>query len=165
MSRTPPHRAEVPRRAVATATGSEVGDRVHRDDLQRVLLVEDELDIQMVARLALEDVGGFEVKVCDSGEQALAEAPSFRPQLVLLDYMMPGMNGRHTLEAFAAEPRLAEVPIVFLTARAQLDEVAEYHQLGASGVIIKPFDPMSLAQQVQAVWERHRAGEPDPAES
>ncbi|MEM9553947.1 MAG: response regulator [Acidobacteriota bacterium] len=127
-------------------------------ELQRVLLVEDELDIQTVARMALEDLGGLDVEVCASGEDALVRGPAFRPQLVLLDYMMPGMNGRHTLEAFAAVPALAEVPIVFLTARAQLDEVAEYHRLGAIDVIIKPFDPMSLADEVQAVWTRYRAG-------
>ncbi|MEM6793787.1 MAG: response regulator [Acidobacteriota bacterium] len=124
--------------------------------LKRILLVEDEVDIQMVARLALEDVGGFEVSVCASGEEALRDGPGFRPQLILLDFMMPGgMDGRLTLEAFRGSEALASVPVIFLTARAQLEEVEEYHRLGAVDVIIKPFDPMTLAEQIETIWARH----------
>ena len=123
--------------------------------LQRILLVEDETDIQMVARLALEDIGGFEVAVCASGEDALREGPSFAPQLILLDFMMPGMDGRGTMQAFRSLPSLALVPVVFLTARAQSAEVEEYHRLGAIDVIVKPFDPLTLASQVKAIWERY----------
>ncbi|MEL7059972.1 MAG: response regulator [Acidobacteriota bacterium] len=122
--------------------------------LRRVLLVEDEHDIQTVARLALEDIGGFELHVCASSEAALDEAPAFAPQLVLLDDMLPGMSGRDAMRAFAGSEPLADVPVVFLTARAQHDEVAEYRRLGALGVITKPFDPMTLAQQVEALWQR-----------
>ncbi|MEM8996920.1 MAG: response regulator [Acidobacteriota bacterium] len=123
--------------------------------LKRILLVEDEADIQTVARLALEDIGGFEVAVCASGEEAVERGPAFDPQLILLDYMMPGMDGRGTMEAFRSLPPLRVVPVVFLTARAQLDEVEEYHRLGAIEVIVKPFDPMTLAEQVEEIWSRH----------
>ncbi len=121
--------------------------------LERILLVEDEVDIQMVAQLALEDVGGFEVEVCASGVEALERAPAFNPQLVLLDFMMPGMNGTTTMTALRRIPSLSKVPMVFLTARAQLSEVAEYRRQGAVEVIVKPFDPMSLSQRVMEVWE------------
>jgi CheY-like chemotaxis protein len=126
------------------------------DTLQRVLYVEDEPDIQAVARLALEVVGGLTVKTCSSGEQALNEAPGFAPELVLLDVMMPGMDGPGTLKALRELPELAAVPVVFMTAKVQPQEVAHYTALGALGVIAKPFDPMTLAEQVRRLWsQRH----------
>ncbi|MEM8932830.1 MAG: response regulator [Acidobacteriota bacterium] len=126
--------------------------------LERILLVEDETDIQTVARLALEDIGALHVEVCDSGAEALDRGPAFAPQLILLDFMMPGMDGRETMSAFTKVAELVSVPVVFLTARAQLDEVAEYRRLGAIEVIVKPFDPLTLAERVQEIWrEHHRA--------
>lgn len=124
--------------------------------LQRVLYVEDEPDIQAVARLALEMVGGLTVHICSSGEQALLEAPAFEPQLILLDVMMPGMDGPGTLGALLERPALMDVPVVFMTAKVQPQEVVHYTQLGALGVIAKPFDPMSLASQVRRLWESRR---------
>jgi two-component system, OmpR family, response regulator len=124
--------------------------------LQRVLYVEDEPDIRAVARLALEVVGGLTVRTCSSGEEALREAPAFAPELILLDVMMPGMDGPGTLQALRALPVLADVPVVFMTAKVQPQEVAAYIALGALGVIAKPFDPMALAQQVRELWgQRH----------
>ena len=120
--------------------------------LQRVLYVEDEPDIRAVAHLALEMVGGLVVKLCSSGEEALREAPLFNPQLILLDVMMPGMDGPGTLRALRALPLLADVPVVFMTAKVQPQEVANYTRLGALGVIAKPFDPMTLAAQVRGLW-------------
>lgn len=121
--------------------------------LQRVMYVEDEPDIQAVARLALELVGGFTVKVCSSGEEALREAEAFAPEIILLDVMMPGMDGPTTLQALRALPALATVPVAFMTAKVQPAEVAQYKTLGARDVIPKPFDPMTLASQVRAIWE------------
>lgn len=120
--------------------------------LQRILYVEDEPDIQAVARLALEMVGGFTVKICASGEEALREAAAFAPDMILLDVMMPGMDGPSTLKALRALPDLAEVPVAFMTAKVQPPEVALYKSLGARDVIPKPFDPMKLAGQVRAIW-------------
>ncbi len=120
--------------------------------LQRVLYAEDEPDIQAVARLALEMVGGLTVKICSSGDEALREGPLFAPELILLDVMMPGMDGPGTLRALRLVPALAGVPVVFMTAKVQPQEVAHYTSLGALGVIAKPFDPMTLAEQVRALW-------------
>lgn len=122
--------------------------------LQRILYVEDEPDIQAVAQLALEMLGGFTVKICSSGEEALREAAGFAPDMILLDVMMPGMDGPSTLKALRELPSLAEVPIAFMTAKVQPAEVAYYKSLGAREVIAKPFDPMILANQVRAIWER-----------
>jgi len=121
--------------------------------LQRILYVEDEPDIQAVAQLALELVGGFTVKVCSSGEEALREVEAFAPQMILLDVMMPVMDGPGTLKALRERPGLSAVPVAFMTAKVQPQEVARYTELGALGVIAKPFDPMTLASDVRRLWE------------
>lgn len=121
--------------------------------LQRILYVEDEPDIQAVAKLALEMVGGFTVKVCSSGEEALREASGFAPDMILLDVMMPGIDGPATLQGLREQPSLTTVPVAFMTAKVQPAEVAHYKSLGARDVIPKPFDPMTLASQVRAIWE------------
>lgn len=125
-------------------------------ELRRILYVEDEPDIQAVARLALELVGGFQVKVCSSGGEALCEVQAFAPQLILLDVMMPMMDGPGTLKALRELPAVATVPVAFMTAKVQPQEVARYIQLGAVGVIAKPFDPMNLAHEVRRLWETSR---------
>lgn len=126
-------------------------------ELVRVLYVEDEKDIQEVAKLALEMVGGYQVKVCSSGEQALAEAEAFAPQMILLDVMMPSMDGPTTLKALQQIASLAEVPKAFMTAKVMPSEVEQLLALGAVGVIAKPFDPMTLSEEVKAMWQKGRA--------
>ena len=120
--------------------------------LSRILYVEDDADIREIAQLALEMVGGFTVLLCASGEQALLEATDFAPQLILLDVMMPGMDGPSTLAALRQQPELAQIPIAFMTAKIQPQEIAAYKALGALDVIAKPFDPMLLPQQVTDIW-------------
>ena len=123
-------------------------------DLNRILYVEDELDIQAVAKIALEMVGGFTVKICASGEESLREAEAYAPDLILLDVMMPGMDGPSTLKALRELPSLAATPVAFMTAKVQATEVARYRALGALDVVAKPFDPMALASRLRAIWER-----------
>lgn len=124
------------------------------EKLTRILYVEDEQDIQTVARLALEALGGFTVAVSSSGQEALSKAPEFKPQLILLDVMMPVMDGPTTLKNLRALPQFASTPVIFMTARVQPSEVAYYRELGAADVIPKPFDPMTLPAQVLAIWAR-----------
>ncbi len=124
------------------------------DKLTRILYVEDEPDIQMVARLALEALGGFTVEICSSGDEAQQRAPGFNPQLFLLDVMMPGMDGPSTLRMLRALPQFANTPVIFMTAKVQPNEIAGYKALGAVDVISKPFDPMTLANRVKEIWER-----------
>jgi len=123
--------------------------------LSRILYVDDEPDIREVTRIALEVVGGFEVETCESGEVALLKAPDYRPDLILLDVMMPGMDGPETLRALRAVATLALVPVVFFTAKAQRSEIAELLALGAIDVLGKPFDPMTIGQALNAIWARH----------
>lgn len=124
--------------------------------LQRILYVEDQPDIQVVARMALVKRGGFEVKVCSSGEEALAAAPAFAPDLLLLDVMMPGMDGPATLAALRQLPGTMATPAIFLTAKVHPPMIDEYLKLGAIDVIPKPFDAMTLAATVRAIWEQHQ---------
>jgi DNA-binding response OmpR family regulator len=121
--------------------------------LTRILYVEDEPDIRAVAKLALEMVGGYTVMLCSSGEEALREAAAFAPDMILLDVMMPGLDGPATLKRLREQASLARVPAAFMTAKVQSAEVAHYKSLGALDVIPKPFDPMTLASQVKAIWE------------
>ncbi len=122
-------------------------------ELNRILYVEDEPDIQAVAKIALEAVGGFELKVCSSGEEALQDPVSFAPDLLLLDVMMPGMDGPATLVELRKLPELADVPVIFMTAKVQPQEVEHFKSLGAIEVIAKPFDPMNLAQTIKNAWD------------
>ena len=122
--------------------------------LNTILYVEDEADIRTVAQLALETVGGFTLTVCSSGEEAVQVGPSSRPDLILLDVMMPGMDGPTTLAALRKDPALADTPVMFMTAKVQPSEIQQYRDLGALDVIAKPFDPMTLADQVRGIWER-----------
>ena len=123
-------------------------------ELNRILHVNDEPDIREVAKLALESVGGFTVEVCKSGEEALKMAPHFKPDLILLDIMMPIMDGPSTMRALRDDDKTAEIPIAFMTAKVQKLEITEFKKLGAIDVIEKPFDPMTLADQVKVIWDK-----------
>ncbi len=120
--------------------------------LQRILYIEDEPDIQAVACLALETVGGFTVEVCGSGQEAQAKGVAFAPDLILLDVMMPEMDGPNTLKALRGIAELSTTPVIFMTAKVQANELADYRAMGALDVIAKPFDPMTLAQQIRTIW-------------
>lgn len=122
--------------------------------LSRILYVEDDADVRKVATFALKMVGKFTVEACASGEEALEKAVAFAPQLLLLDVMMPGMDGPTTLIRLRELPEIAEVPAVFMTAKVQPQEVGRYRELGSLDVISKPFDPMTLAASVRGIWER-----------
>lgn len=121
--------------------------------LKRILYIEDAPDIQAIAALALEKVGGFTVALCSSGAEALAAAPDFAPDLILVDVMMPQMDGPTTVEALRQVPATAQTPVIFVTAKVMPAEVERYRALGALGVIAKPFDPMTLADEVRRLWE------------
>ena len=124
------------------------------EQLCRIVYVEDEPDIQAVARIALEAVGGFSVLICSSGIEALEKAEAFKPDLLLLDVMMPGMDGPSVLAALRNKPALQQVPAMFMTAKVQPAEVVHFKSLGAADVIAKPFDPMTLANQLREAWAR-----------
>jgi len=121
--------------------------------LNKILYVEDEPDIQAIAQIALEAVGGFTIKTCGSGDEALQVISDFAPDLVLLDVMMPGMDGSSTLKEIRKIPEFMTTPAIFMTAKVQPDEIETLRSQGAIEVLSKPFDPMSLAETIKAIWE------------
>jgi len=111
--------------------------------------VEDDMDIREIAKMALEMMGDFDVTQYDCGEAALVAAPDAKPDVLLLDVMMPGMTGPETLAKLRTFDHLANVPAIYMTARVQPKEIEEFKQTGALGVIEKPFDPVTLAQEIK----------------
>ncbi len=128
-------------------------------NIERVLYVEDEPDIQAVAKVALEAVGGFEVQIYNSGSDAMDnidQIKAFNPDVILLDVMMPGIDGPSTLTALRKEDHFSATPVIFMTAKVQPHEVANFKAMGALDVIPKPFDPMSLSENIKKIWMSHQ---------
>ena len=123
--------------------------------LNRVLLVEDDPEDQVLTSLALGRLGGLTAEICSSGREAVERAAAFAPDMILLDVMMPGMDGPETLAALRLVPALREVPVVFLTARCQPHEIAQYRGMGCLDVIAKPFVPSALPETLHRLWARH----------
>jgi two-component system, OmpR family, response regulator len=126
--------------------------------LHNILYIEDEPDIQRVVKLALEAMAGMHVIGCNSGAEAIARSADTEIDLILLDVMMPNMDGPTTLSRLREIPALAQTPVVFMTAKAHPSEIAHFKALGALDVIAKPFDPMVLAVMLRAIWARAFAG-------
>jgi two-component system OmpR family response regulator len=125
----------------------------------RILLVDDEPDIREIAEISLGLDAGFEVRQCACGADAVATAAVWAPFLILLDVVMPVMDGPTTLTHLRANPRTADIPVLFMTARAQASEVEHLVSLGAQGVILKPFNPMKLAAIVRGHMQAMRCPE------
>src|SRR5262249_38632245 len=141
--------ADDPSAAAGTRPWPAVGPGIGMSGL-RVLYVEDEPDIRAIAKAAMEKLGGFHVKDCESGSEALASAAAFDPEIIVLDVMMPGMTGPETMVQLRKLEGFAAKPIIFMTAKVQHEEVRQYMDLGAAGVIPKPFDVMTLSDEIRA---------------
>jgi CheY-like chemotaxis protein len=115
---------------------------------KRILIVDDEDDIREVAQVSLELVGKFEVLTACSGRDGVECARTGQPDAILLDVMMPEMDGPTTLAELRADPLTRDIPVVFLTAKTQAAERSRLAQLGAAAILTKPFDPLTLATQV-----------------
>lgn len=122
---------------------------------KRVLIVDDEDDIREVAQLSLEMTAGWEVLAASSGGEGVRLARAERPDAILLDVMMPEMDGPATFERLQADPETRSIPVVLLTAKVQAGDQRRLAELGVDGVLSKPFDPMQLAADVARVlgWE------------
>jgi CheY-like chemotaxis protein len=124
--------------------------------MRTILLIDDEEDIRTVGRISLGQVGGWEVLEAPSGKRGLEIAASDRPDAILLDSMMPEMDGAETIRRLKADEETWEIPVIFLTAKLQPADRERYLELGAVGVLAKPFDPMKLPGDVANTlgWER-----------
>lgn len=120
--------------------------------LENILYVEDEPDIQAIAKISLENIGGFKIRIANTGAQALDELESYTPQLILMDVMMPELDGISTLGRLKEDKDRCSIPVIFMTAKAQPQEIESYRGMGAIDVITKPFDPMTLPDRVKEIW-------------
>jgi len=120
----------------------------------RVLFVDDDANIRTVAQIGLEGLTDWDIELATSGYEALVLASNRVPDLILLDVMMPGLDGKETLAKLQEIPQMSTVPVIFITAKVQSHEIQQYMSLGAAGVITKPFDPMSLPEQIGAILAR-----------
>jgi DNA-binding response OmpR family regulator len=123
--------------------------------LKSVLYVDDDADIREIVQMSLSLDGELSVDLSDGGERALVKMRVERPDLVMLDVMMPGMDGPSILARMRADDDLKHIPVIFMTAKTTSSEVARFRGLSAIGVIAKPFDPMALGSQVKALWKSH----------
>lgn len=122
--------------------------------LKKILYVEDDSDIAAIAKIALESMGGFTLCVCNSGQQALREVEKFEPDLIMIDVMMPDMDGTMTLKALREIPGVKDIPVVFITSKSQSHEIKNYLSLGVLSIITKPFDPITLAKSIENIWNK-----------
>jgi CheY-like chemotaxis protein len=125
-----------------------------KDEVMKALIIDDEEDVRFVARMSLERVGGMTVVQASSGEEGVTRARSEQPDFILLDMMMPGMDGAATFRALRASTETASIPIVFLTAKAMVRDVQRFTELGAKGVVLKPFNPLTLASEIEDILSR-----------
>ena len=119
----------------------------------KVLIIDDEEDTRSIASMSLSILGGLEVLEAESGQDGINKAESEQPDVILLDMMMPVMDGSQTLIALQANPGTKKIPVIFLTAKAMSSEIERLKRMGAIGVLTKPFDPTILANQVRAILE------------
>jgi CheY-like chemotaxis protein len=124
-----------------------------RTELKTLLYVDDDADIREIVEMALGMIDNLSVHTCASGEQALRLVPTLKPDLILLDVMMPDMDGPTVFSRMSAGTEQQNCPVIFVTAKALPLEVSHFRELGAAGVIAKPFDPMELGRQVLQIWE------------
>ena len=125
--------------------------------LQKILYVEDDADIRKIVSMSLEMVGDYTVAACGSCADALGVVDDFDPDLLLLDVMMPDVDGPTTLGRLRKHTSAADAPAVFITAKVQAGDMAHYKRLGVFDVIVKPFDPMTLCDRIGEVWEQYRS--------
>ncbi len=122
--------------------------------LERILHIDDERDILAVTAYALRKIGRYTVQSGNSGTQAVALAKEFAPDLILLDVMMPGMDGVQTLASLRATPATAGIAVAYLTAKVQAHEVRSLQKTGVIAVLAKPFDPETLCRNIEEIWAR-----------
>lgn len=127
------------------------------DKLSKILYVEDDLHVRTTAKLVLEVIGRYTVRDCGSGQEALLAVADFQPDLILLDVLMPELDGLATLAMLRKLPQMADTPALFVTGLTTQDDVDRYMDAGAIGVIPKPLLPLRLTSQIRTLWEEHSA--------
>lgn len=132
----------------------EAGTQLDPVKLRRIMLADDEVDILEISKIALETIGGYEVAVCTSGRHLLEQLNAFDPDLIVIDVLMPDLTGPQVLEKVRRIPRYVDTPVVYLTGVMQRDGEDDLQSSGAVDVILKPFDPMTLADRIDGIWKK-----------
>jgi len=121
--------------------------------LQKILYVEDDEDIQRIVRMSLERIGKLSVEIVGNSMNAIEAMKAYQPDLVMLDWMMPEMDGPTLFRMMKEDSDVADLPVVFITAKASSRELEELIRMGAKGTISKPFSPKDLPDQLRALWD------------
>lgn len=123
--------------------------------LKKILYAEDELDVQTVVELTVQAMSDYEIKICENGKKLLECVEEYEPDLVLLDVMMPEMDGPTTFKNLQTNEKTKNIPVIFMTAKAQVQEVSDMLKSGVIGIITKPFDPLELCNDIKKIWCKH----------
>ena len=129
---------------------------MQQTDLHDILYIDDDRDILTITQFALEKIGGFHVETCNSGGKGLAAAEAMHPDLIMLDVMMPDVDGPSLLRSIQNNRQLCGTPVVFMTARMRPAEIDRYAALGAVGIIPKPFNPVTLSDDIRNIWQTYQ---------
>lgn len=124
-------------------------------ELKKILYAEDELDIQIIVELAVQSTSDYDIKICNNGKALLDCVEENSPDLILLDVMMPEMDGPTTFKNLQAKEKTKNIPVIFMTAKAQSHELEFYKDSGVIGIITKPFDPLNLCSNIKNIWDEH----------
>jgi len=125
--------------------------------VKTILYVEDDVDIQTIGKMTLETFGNYKVFTSNNGKEALDTIEKVMPDLVLMDVMMPEMDGITAMQEFKKNPEVNKIPVIFMTAKAQVHEVEKYIEIGVAGVITKPFEPINLCSTICEILEKYHA--------
>lgn len=121
-------------------------------ELKKILYAEDEPDVQTVVELTIQSMSNYEIKLCDNGKLLLECVEDYNPDLILLDVMMPEMDGPTTFRNLQLNEKTKDIPVIFMTAKAQVHEIEIFKETGVFGIITKPFDPINLCNDIQKIW-------------
>lgn len=124
-------------------------------ELKKILYAEDEYDIQTIVQISIWSMSDYEIKICDNGKILLDCVEEYKPDLIMLDAMMPEMNGLTTLKNLQMNENTKNIPVIFITAKTQTSEMDLYNKAGVIGVLAKPFDPISLCSNIKKIWDQN----------
>lgn len=124
-------------------------------ELKKILYAEDEHDVQTIVQISVWSTSGYDIKICDNGQLLLNCVEEYSPDLILLDVMMPVMDGVTAFKRLKEDKKTKNIPVIFITAKAQMHEIKSFYDTGVIGVITKPFDPMSLCTTIKEIWEEY----------
>jgi two-component system, OmpR family, response regulator len=123
-----------------------------KKELRKILYAEDDTDVQTIVELTMQTMSNFDLKICDNGKKLMECVEEYNPDLIILDVMMPEMDGPSTFRNLQFKETTKDIPVIFMTAKAQAHEVKDFKECGVIGIITKPFDPIKLCHEIAKIW-------------